>query len=200
MKIKLSEWASVAEILGAVAIVISLFFVGFQISDGNNETRAATTQAALDAEMAFQAELLRYADVWEKSVLGGDLTDEVERRRAIALYNMAMTSEDNRYQMGSSGYLKYSGGALRQLVAYLFTRYGGKLLGLPVAHQSSWSSLMTCGIAKLRNDRFPGSGRSECGYWRRAECLLMAESRRSLTSVNGSYGLNSGRSYARFPS
>ena len=120
MKIKLSEWASVAEILGAVAIVISLFFVGFQISDGNNETRAATTQAALDAEMAFQAELLRYADVWEKSVLGGDLTDEVERRRAIALYNMAMTSEDNRYQMGSSGYLEYSDGALRQLVTIPF--------------------------------------------------------------------------------
>ena len=120
MKIKLSEWASIAEILGGVAIVILLFFVGFQVSDGNRETRAATTQAALDTEMAFQAELLRYADVWEKGVLGGDLTDEVERRRAIALYNMAMTSEDNRYQMGSSGYLEYSGGALRQLVTIPF--------------------------------------------------------------------------------
>ena len=31
------------------------------------------------------------------------------------------------------------------------------------------------------NVRFPESRRSECTYWDRAECPLMAESRRSLT-------------------
>ena len=35
MKLKLSEWASIAEVLSAVAIVVSLVFVGLQISDGN---------------------------------------------------------------------------------------------------------------------------------------------------------------------
>ena len=59
MKIKLADWASIAEILGAVAIVISLVFVGFQINDGNRETRAATTQAILDSEMFFR---LNYCD------------------------------------------------------------------------------------------------------------------------------------------
>ena len=39
MKIKLAEWASIAEILGAVAIVVSLLFVGFQIQQGNQFAR-----------------------------------------------------------------------------------------------------------------------------------------------------------------
>ena len=41
MTLKLSEWANVAEVLGAVAIVVSLIFVGVQISDGKRETRLA---------------------------------------------------------------------------------------------------------------------------------------------------------------
>ncbi len=38
------------------------------------------------------------------------------------------------------------------------------------------------------------SGRSECTYWGRSECLLMAESRRSLTLFNGDFGPETGRS------
>ena len=87
--------------------MISLIFVGFQISDGNRETRAATSQAALDAEMSFQAELVRNAGTWTKVVLHGDISDEVETLKAIALFNMVMTLHDNRYQMMRSGYLNY---------------------------------------------------------------------------------------------
>ena len=108
MKIKLTDWASIAEILGAIAVVISLLFVGLQLNDGNRETRAATTQAALDSEMVFQAELLRYADVWQTVVLGGDTSDPVERRRGIVLFNMVMTLHDNTYQMAKAGFLEYS--------------------------------------------------------------------------------------------
>jgi len=112
MKIKLTDWASIAEILGAIAVVISLLFVGLQLNDGNRETRAATTQASLDSEMFFQAELLRYADVWETVVLDGDTSDPVERRRAIVLFNMVMTLHDNRYQMEKAGYFEFSEYAL----------------------------------------------------------------------------------------
>ena len=112
MKIKLTDWAAIAEILGAIAVVISLLFVGLQLSDGNRETRAATTQASLGSEMFFQAELLRYADVWETVVLNGDTSDPVERRRAIVLFNMVMTMHDNRYQMGNAGYLEFAESAL----------------------------------------------------------------------------------------
>ena len=113
---KLSAWASIAEILGAVAIVISLIFVGLQINDGNRETRAATTQATLDAEMSFQAELVRNSDVWEKVVSRGDRSDPVDLQRAVALFNMMMTLQDNRYQMMLSGYQSFPEESARGVV------------------------------------------------------------------------------------
>lgn len=52
MKLKLSEWASVAEVVGAVAIVISLIYVGIQVSDSTRAVRSATaneTSAAISS-------------------------------------------------------------------------------------------------------------------------------------------------------
>ncbi len=49
------------------------------------------------------------------------------------------------------------------------------------------------------NFRFASeSGRSECWDLGSSLCLLMAESSRWLTSVNGNFGLNSGRTGAIF--
>jgi hypothetical protein len=116
MNQKLSDWASIAEILGAGAIVISLVFVGLQISDGNREARAATTQATLDAEMMFQSELIENSEVWVRTVQQGDLSDPVDLRKAVALLNMAMTLNDNRYQMANAGYLRYEAKTIESMV------------------------------------------------------------------------------------
>jgi hypothetical protein len=120
MRSKLSDWASIAEIIGAIAIVISLVFVGLEISDSNREARAATVQAALDAELTFQAELLRYGDVWVSVVLDGDHSDEVNLLKGKVLYNMAMTLYDNRFQMKTAGYMSDSGEDLRHVVSMPF--------------------------------------------------------------------------------
>ena len=53
MKGKLQEYALVAEIISAIAIIASLIFVGLQIENGNRETRAATIQAISDQLMEF---------------------------------------------------------------------------------------------------------------------------------------------------
>ena len=42
MKEKLQEYALLAEVISAIAIVISLIFVGFQINQGNLETALNT--------------------------------------------------------------------------------------------------------------------------------------------------------------
>jgi len=105
MKWKLSNLASVAEIIAAFGVILSLLFVGFQIQDGNRETRAATLQATLDSEMALQSEAMRYAGTWEKVVTGVQLADGKEKRRGILLYNMMMTLYQNQYFQFKSGYL-----------------------------------------------------------------------------------------------
>jgi len=66
MRKKLSDWSSIAEIAAAFGVILSLLFVGLQIKEGNEETRASTMQAALEAVMMFQAEILRYGDTWER--------------------------------------------------------------------------------------------------------------------------------------
>ena len=106
MNQKLADWASIAEILGAIAIVISLIFVGLQINDGNREARAATTQASLDTEMFVSSELLDNAGVWEKIVTGAPIAEGEETRKAIILMNMLMTMNENRFEQMNTGYLE----------------------------------------------------------------------------------------------
>jgi hypothetical protein len=100
----LSTWASIAEIIAAIAVIVSLVFVGLQLNEGNRETRAATVQAATDSEMFLQSQILRYAEVWEKMISGAPLENGLETRRAINLFNMAMTELENRYLQFEAGY------------------------------------------------------------------------------------------------
>ena len=104
MKTRLQEYALLADIIGGLAIVISLIFVGLQINQGNKETRAATIQAVLDSEMFFQSELIRNAGIWEKVAVGGDFSDTMELRKAIALFNMLLTQDENQYLQQQSGF------------------------------------------------------------------------------------------------
>ena len=120
MNRNLSDWASIAEILGAAAIVISLIFVGLQISEGNRETRAASTQTALDSEMLLQATVLAHVDTWEKLATGVPLTDGVETRTGIILYNMLLTLNENRYLQMRAGYLENRPQTLLGVVAWPF--------------------------------------------------------------------------------
>lgn len=43
-KLRLSEWASIAEVIGAAGVVISLIYVGVQVSENTDEVRAANRQ------------------------------------------------------------------------------------------------------------------------------------------------------------
>ena len=43
-KLRLNDWASLAEIVGAVGVVISLIYVGVQVSANTDEIRAANRQ------------------------------------------------------------------------------------------------------------------------------------------------------------
>lgn len=43
-KLRLAEWASIAEVIGAVAVVISLIYVGIQVRDNTDAVLAANRQ------------------------------------------------------------------------------------------------------------------------------------------------------------
>lgn len=105
MRPKLSEFASIAEIVASIGVIISLVFVGFQLSEANRETRATNTQLALGAEMGFTRAFVDNAATWHKLVTGAALAPGEEMRRGIVLFNMLMLESANRFRQFNSGYL-----------------------------------------------------------------------------------------------
>jgi len=105
MNLKLSDWSAIAEIVAAAGVILSLLFVGFQVRDGNRETVAATMQAALELEVAFQSTVVSHADTWSKVSSGQDLAAGEEEARGFAIYSMLMTVYENRFHQYKSGYL-----------------------------------------------------------------------------------------------
>ena len=78
MKTKLSELASIAEIIGAFAVVISLVYVGVQVNDSTGAVRSAS---ANDANVALQSFYLALGSNEQASELFyGALISETPRR------------------------------------------------------------------------------------------------------------------------
>ena len=108
MKLKLSKLASVAEIVASVAVILSLIFVGLELSEGNRVTRASTTQLAVQSEIDMATAFLEYAHTWDMVIAGAPLNDGQETREAIILFNILMLDTESRYQQFKSGYLETS--------------------------------------------------------------------------------------------
>jgi hypothetical protein len=76
-KLQLSEWASFAEIISALAVIISLLYVGYQINENTSEVRAANRQQLVNrahsATMGF-ATSPELAAVMAKVAAGAELT------------------------------------------------------------------------------------------------------------------------------
>lgn len=142
MKSNLSDIASIAEIAAAIAVIVSLVFVGLQINEGNRETRAATAQALFDSELFLAKTFVEHADTWEKILIGAPLEEGEELRKGINLYNMVIMESENRYNQFRSGYLdaaEWQGTLeglqpLRDLPMYEFWRPSG---GPLIAQQNS---------------------------------------------------------------
>jgi hypothetical protein len=75
LKLKLSEMASIAEVIGAIAVVISLVYVGIQVNDS---TGAVRSDSANNANVALQS--------WYQQI-GSD-------QQSSALFYEALTSEE----------------------------------------------------------------------------------------------------------
>ena len=66
MKLRLSKLASIAEIISAFAVVISLIYVGVQVKDSASAARSA---AANDANVALQRWYLQIGSDQQTSIL-----------------------------------------------------------------------------------------------------------------------------------
>ena len=101
----IQDWAAIGEIVGAIAVVITLLYLAMQIRDSNRKTSAVAVQAALNNEMAMIAVLIENAGTWDKVISGIPLDAGEEMRKGSLLYNLLMTETESRFHQYEAGYL-----------------------------------------------------------------------------------------------
>lgn len=106
MKFRLSEIASIAEIIGAFAVVISLIYVGVQVNDSASAVRAAS---ANDASVALQAWYLEVGSDQQTSALfyraltSKEALSNEEEFQFLMMLHGAFLAFQNSYMLAEEG-------------------------------------------------------------------------------------------------
>ena len=106
MKLKLSELASLAEVVGALAVVVSLIYVGAQVRDTNRAVRSA---AINDATIAVQSWYQMMSsdtsgiDAWLNSALSTEPRPRNEEFRFQMQLQSLMYAVQNVFMLSQEG-------------------------------------------------------------------------------------------------
>jgi len=108
MKPKLSDMASIAEVIGAVAIVISLIYVGVQVNDSTRAVRSATaneTSAAVASWYTQVGSNPQASQVFIDGMTNPESLSREEWIQFIFLTHGALTEYQAAFYLGQEGTL-----------------------------------------------------------------------------------------------
>ena len=112
MKEKLQEYALIAEIIGSLAIVLSLIFVGMQIRQ-NSEVSQINAYQALVSQITMMNTLrvqdAEFADLFWRFDHGQQPQDDTERARLEAFLYMVFRHGDLAYRQYDKGLIDRDG-------------------------------------------------------------------------------------------
>jgi len=117
MGLGLSEWSAFAEILGAIAIVISLVFVGFQVRANTRATQAAVYQEHMGYEIDFVTRVgsdPKLANLWERTQRDFPSLEGDEKIQGTYLFIGAMRLWEGYYMQWRAGTLSDAGWRARE--------------------------------------------------------------------------------------
>jgi hypothetical protein len=106
MKLKLSEWASLAEIIGAFAVVISLLYVGIQVNDSASAVRAAS---ANDASVSLQNWYLQIgsdqqtSELFYQALMSEEALSDQEEFQFLMMLHGAFLAFQNSFLLAEEG-------------------------------------------------------------------------------------------------
>ena len=125
----LSDLALIAEIVGAIAVIITLAFIGYELKDNTKSTRSATASAAAATTSSWYSEL---GDNEQSSALflqfmqnPDDLTPELRFQASMKLHGFLVI-------MQNSYYLAREGTLDKEILSYI----SGAILA--VDNQPGW--------------------------------------------------------------
>ena len=109
---KLERWALIAEIISAVAIVLSLIFVGFQVRQSSEETaansralEATIRESMLNADLSIIQSQLPFAQIQIHNLQGTDPANAEERSQQTSYFFMMTRTRENYWNQYSQGML-----------------------------------------------------------------------------------------------
>jgi hypothetical protein len=111
MKRSLQDWANLAEITGTAAIIFSLLFVGWQISDNTREMRSAAAHNATESLQNWYVEIAtnpQAAQVFRRGMSDPDALSKDEAFQYLMNIHSAMLAYQNVYFLGTEGTLDNS--------------------------------------------------------------------------------------------
>ena len=106
MRLNLSEWASVAEIVGAAAVIVSLVYVGYQVNDNTSAIRSA---AANDASVAMQSWYLEMgsnreaSDLWFNAMTSPEPLPTHDEFQFMMMMHAVLLGMQNSYLLSKEG-------------------------------------------------------------------------------------------------
>jgi hypothetical protein len=96
----LQDWSNLAQVIGALAVVISLFYVGFQIKRNTGAVRSATAQAVHDNYADWYMNLMGNAELNRIAIKGlkdYSSLDETEKAQLIEICMAFMSFSQNAF-------------------------------------------------------------------------------------------------------
>ena len=85
MNQKLSDWASMAEVVSGVAVVVTLLLLFFSIRDNNQLTRTSMYSNVIEGVNELDRDIYRdpeLSELWGRLLSGRNVSDLTERERA----------------------------------------------------------------------------------------------------------------------
>lgn len=122
---QLSDWAALAEILSATAVIVSLIFVGAQIRENTRATHAATLQDHMGYEMDFVTRVGAdpgLAKIWDTALNDFESLEGDQRIQGTYLLLGAMRLWEGYYLQWRAGTLSDDGWKAREPLVRNFAR------------------------------------------------------------------------------
>ena len=104
----LSDLASIATIIEAIFVVISVFFIWREVRETGKLTRAANNQSLVELSSPFNMQLIqdrKMAELWISGSKNYDQMDEVDMYRYLSLLTWWLIHHENIYYQNSKGLL-----------------------------------------------------------------------------------------------
>ena len=106
MKLKLSELANIAEVIGAFAVVVSLVYVGVQVNDSNSAVRSASVN---DANVAVQEWYMQIGSdeqtsrLFYSALMSDEAKSNEDEFQFIMMFHGVFLAFQNSYLMAEEG-------------------------------------------------------------------------------------------------